>query len=124
MDSIVWLMLAAALLPYAAAASAKAGGKAYDNGDPRAWLARQEGWRARANAAQKNLFEGLPFFYAAVLLALYAQASEGWLLMLMSAWVGVRMIYIGVYVAGYGAARTAVWALALIINIAILFLAA
>ncbi|MBF6615248.1 MAG: MAPEG family protein [Candidimonas sp.] len=123
MDSIVWLMLAAALLPYAAAIAAKAGGSAFDNNEPRSWLARQEGWRARANAAQKNLFESLPFFYAAVLLALYAQVSEGWLLMLMSAWVGVRMIYIGVYVGGYGAIRSAVWALAFIINIAILFLA-
>jgi uncharacterized MAPEG superfamily protein len=71
-----WCVLLAALLPYACAYLAKSGGfgkprsqGGYDNQDPRAWLARQTDWRARANAAQANTFEALPFFFAAVLIA-------------------------------------------------------
>src|SRR5690606_38621683 len=117
MNKIAWLLLIAAWLPFAAAAASKAGGKGYDNNDPRPWLARQEGWRARANSAQANLFEGLPFFYAAVLFALYSQADQGWLLSLMVAWVVLRVIYLGIYIAGYGALRTVVWAVALAVNV-------
>jgi uncharacterized MAPEG superfamily protein len=47
-----WCVLVAALLPYACAWLAKSRGfgkprsqGGYDNHDPRAWLARQEGWR-------------------------------------------------------------------------------
>ena len=120
MNKIAWLLLIAALLPFVAAAASKAGGKAYDNNDPRPWLARQQGWRARANAAQANLFEGLPFFYAAVLFALYGQADQGWLFSLMLAWIVLRLIYLGIYIAGYGTLRTVVWGLALVVNVAIL----
>ena len=75
MNGVATLMLVAAVLPYCAAIAAKAGGWAFDNNAPRSWLSVQDGWRARANAAQANLFEGLPFFYAAVLFALYSGAS-------------------------------------------------
>ncbi len=121
MNTIAWLMLIAAILPFVAAGVSKAGGKGYDNNDPRSWLARQEGWRARANAAQTNLFEGLPFFFAAVLFALYQMADATALASLMAAWILLRLIYLGVYVAGYGMLRTLVWAVALAVNIAILF---
>ena len=54
-----WCVLIAALLPFVCAYLAKSRGfgKAvasggYDNHEPRAWLARQTGWQARANAAQ------------------------------------------------------------------------
>lgn len=123
MNMIGWLLLIAAFLPFVAAALSKAGGKGYDNNDPRPWLAQQQGWRARANSAQANLFEGLPFFYAAVLFALYNTADQGWLASLMVAWIVLRLIYLGVYVAGYGMLRTAVWGLALAANVAILFAA-
>ena len=42
------------LLPYVAAGIAKKGFENYDNSRPREWLAKQEGFRARANAAQAN----------------------------------------------------------------------
>ena len=38
-----------------------------DNHDPRRWLANQTGWRARANAAQANSYEVLPFFIGLIL---------------------------------------------------------
>lgn len=121
MGTIATLMLLAALLPYFATVAAKAGGKGFDNNAPRGWLAGQEGWRARANAAQANSFEALPFFYAAVLFALHAQLAQGTLISLMLAWIIARLAYIAIYIAGYGSLRSLVWALALGINIAILF---
>lgn len=122
MKTISWLMLAAAILPIVAAGISKAGGKQYDNNDPRSWLANQGGWRARANAAQANLFESLPFFYAAVLFALFKMADPATIVSLMLAWVVLRLIYLAVYIAGYGLVRTVVWALGLGVNIVILFL--
>ncbi|MCK9511536.1 MAG: MAPEG family protein [Pigmentiphaga sp.] len=121
MTGIAIGMLVAALLPLVATIAAKAGGKGFDNDEPRAWLVRQEGWRARANAAQQNLFESLPFFFAAVLFALYRQADPGPLAVLMAAWVVARLVYIACYVAGRGTLRSLVWLAALLINIAILF---
>lgn len=121
MTQITWLLLVAALLPFVAAVAAKAGGKAFDNNAPRDWLARQEGWRARANAAQTNLFEGLPFFFAAVLFALYNDAAPGAVARLMLVWLIARVAYIWFYVADRGTLRSLVWAVALIANVLILF---
>jgi len=124
MDAITWMMLVAALLPIVAAVLAKAGGEGYDNDDPRPWLARQQGWRARANAAQTNLFEGLPFFYAAVLYALYAHADLARLGLLRLAWLLLRVAHLALYIAGRGSLRSLAWTLSLAVNIAILFAAA
>jgi len=121
MKMIAWLMLAAAVLPFVSAIVAKAGGKKFDNNDPRAWLARQEGWRARANAAQANAFESLPFFFAAVLFALYTQAPPAHLATLMACWLGVRLGYLAMYLAGRGALRSLAWAISVGFIIAILF---
>lgn len=121
MNKITWLMLIAACLPFVAAVCAKAMGKGFDNNNPRPWLAGLEGWRGRANAAQANLFEGLPFFYAAVLLALHKQADIDLVINLMLAWVVIRLGFLVTYMAGYGAVRSLLWFAALGVNIAILF---
>ncbi|MBV6273106.1 MAPEG family protein [Alcaligenaceae bacterium CGII-47] len=124
MGNVASLLLVAAILPYCAAIAAKAGGQAFDNNSPRGWLAAQAGWRGRANAAQANLFEGLPFFYAAVLFALYAGASPERLAALMLAWVLVRVLYIIAYILGRGTIRSFIWGGALVLNLMILFAAA
>lgn len=118
---IAGLMLVAALLPLVGAGLAKAGGKGFDNNMPRVWLAAQEGWRARANAAQSNLFESLPFFFAAVLFALHQQADPDRLASFMMAWIAARLAYVWFYVAGRGHLRSLVWLAALALNIALLF---
>jgi uncharacterized MAPEG superfamily protein len=123
-NTITWLLLIAGLLPFVAAGCAKAGGKGFDNNEPRLWLGRQQGWRARANAAQANMFESLPFFFAAVLFALHRQADVAQLAGLMGAWIVARLVYLAVYISGHGTVRSLVWAVALGVNIAILFLAA
>ena len=119
-----WCVFIACGLPYLAAWIAKAGSFGpRDNQHPRDWAARQSGWRARANSAQANSFEGLPFFIGAVLIAHQLGASQPRLDMLALAYVVLRAIYIAMYIKGIGSARSAVWALAFLVNIAILFLA-
>ena len=121
-------VLVAALLPILCAGIAKWGllGKprregGYDNHNPRAWLARQTDWRARANAAQANTFEAIPFFFAAVIIAHQLHASQGRLDLLAVLFVVLRIVYIALYVGDKANARSVVWALAFFINIGILF---
>lgn len=123
-----WCILVGALLPIVCAGIAKYGtmrtspGKGgYDNNNPRAWLARQTDWRARANAAQANTFEAIPFFFAAVIIAHQLQASQTRLDILAVLFVVLRIIYIALYVGNKANARSIVWALAFFINIGILF---
>ena len=123
-----WALLIAALLPIFCAGLAKWGtfGKprkegGYDNHNPRAWLARQTDWRARANAAQANTFEALPFFFAAVIIAHQAGAYQMRLDVMAFLWVFLRVLYVLMYVADQATARSLVWLLALALNVAILF---
>jgi len=123
-----WCVLVASLLPIACAGIAKWGRfrlprsqGGYDNVDPRAWLARQTDWRARANAAQANSFEALPFFIGAVVIAHQLGAPQGLLDILAFLFVVLRLVYILLYVAGQASARSLVWMLALATNIGILF---
>jgi len=123
-----WCVLIAALLPLACAWLAKSGGLGkprkqggFDNSEPRAWLARQTDWQARANAAQANSFEALPFFIGAVIVAHQLGAPQTLLDILALVFVTLRVIYIAMYVAGLPTIRSSVWALALLVNIAILF---
>jgi len=117
-----WCVLIAAGLPYLASYIAKIGSfKRRDNEMPREWGARQSGWRARANSAQANSFEGLPLFIGAVIIAHQLGAAQVWLNTLAAAYVVLRVVYIALYVKGLGSARSAVWALAFVVNIAILF---
>jgi uncharacterized MAPEG superfamily protein len=123
-----WCVLIAALLPLVCAGIAKSGmmrtsprDGGYDNNNPRSWLARQTDWRARANAAQANTFEALPFFFAAVIIAHLLQAGQTRLDILALMFVMLRIGYIMMYVADLAKARSLIWALALLVNIGILF---
>lgn len=124
----LWCVLAAALMPIACVGIAKAGrlGKTlqeggYDNHDPRDWLARQQGYRKRANAAQANCFEALPFFIGAVALALQMQAPLPTVNALALAFLGLRLSYVMFYVADLPWLRSAVWFAGMGANIALLF---
>ncbi|WP_027995947.1 MAPEG family protein [Simplicispira psychrophila] len=122
-------ILVAALLPIVCAGLAKRGGfgqspkdGGYDNHNPRAWLAHQDERSARANAAQANSFEALPFFIGAVIMAHQLGASQTLLDGLAVAFIALRVVYIALYVADRAAARSMVWAVALLLNIAIFFI--
>ncbi|MDP2257737.1 MAG: MAPEG family protein [Polaromonas sp.] len=123
-----WCVLVAALLPMVCAGIAKSGMMrtppregGYDNNNPRIWLAQQRDWRARADAAQANTFESLPFFFAAVIIAHLMQAGQARLDILALLFVVLRMAYVIMYVADLATARSAIWALALLVNVGILF---
>ena len=121
-----WCVLIAVLLPIVCAGLAKYQGfgkprskGGYDNNEPRAWLARQEGGAARANAAQANSFEALPFFIGAVIIAHQFGAPQTRVDILAVLFVTLRIIYIAMYVAGLGTVRSAIWGLAFLANLAI-----
>ena len=123
-----WCVLLAALLPIVCAGIAKSGlmttppkQGGYDNNNPRVWLAQQKDWRARANAAQANTFEALPFFFAAVIIAHTLQAGQTRLDILALLFVFLRVGYVMMYLADLAKARSVVWVLGLMVNIAILF---
>ena len=125
-----WCVLLGALLPYLCAYLAKSKGfgkpanrGGYDNADPRGWLARQDGFSARANAAQANSFEALPFFIGAVVIAHQLQAPQTLVDILAVLFVTLRIIYIAMYVAGLATMRSLFWFAAFLANIGILLTA-
>ena len=76
---------------------------------------------ARANAAQANSFEALPFFIGAVIIAHQLGAHQARLDVLAFIYIVLRMMFIMMYVAGLSTARSLVWTLAFAVNIGILF---
>ena len=125
-----WAVLVAAVMPIVCAGIAKSGmfGKprregGYDNDHPRDWLARQKDWRARANAAQANSFEALPFFIGAVIIAHQLGAPQLRVDVLAFLYVFMRVLYVMMYLANLASMRSIAWVLAFALNIAILFAA-
>jgi uncharacterized MAPEG superfamily protein len=123
-----WCVLVMAIMPIVCAGIAKYGmftispkKGGYDNHNPRSWLALQTDWRARANAAQANTFEALPFFFAAVIIAHQLQARQTVLDILALMFVFLRTAYVLMYVADMAKTRSAIWFAALLVNIWILF---
>ena len=105
-----WCVAIAALLPYVWVGLAKAGGKAYDNRDPRGWLARQDDpRRLRADAAQLNAFEAFPAFAAGVILADIAGVADGRIAVLAVIFVFARVAHGLLYVANLSTARSLAW---------------
>jgi len=107
------------LLPYVAAGIAKKGFENFDNSMPRQWLAQQTGFRARANAAQANLFESLPLFFAAVIIASMNNGPQATIDLLAIGFVIARIAFLICYLANWPTTRTIVWVAGLICVIAI-----
>ena len=116
-----WCVLFMGLFPYVAAGIAKKGFEGYDNGMPRQWLAKQTGFRARANAAQANLFESLPLFFAAVIIASIANAPQNRIDLLAIGFVIARITYLICYIADWPTTRSIVWTLGIACVVAIFF---
>ena len=116
-----WCVLFMGLFPYVATGIAKKGFEAYDNGMPRQWLAKQTGYRARANAAQANLFESLPFFFAAIVIASIAGAPQARIDLLALGFVVARIAYLICYVANWPTMRSIVWLAGIACVVAIFF---
>jgi uncharacterized MAPEG superfamily protein len=114
-----WCVLCAGLLPYVATGFAKIGGERYTNRYPRAWLDKQQGFRARANAAQANSFEAFPLFAAAVVIAHLTQAPQERIDGLALMFVAARIAYTVCYVADWHWARSVIWTLGFVVTLTI-----
>jgi uncharacterized MAPEG superfamily protein len=106
-------VLIAGLMPYLWTAVAKVLGPRYDNRNVRQWQSRLEGAAQRAHAAHLNSFEAFPFFAAAVLAAIVAQADMQRVAMLSIAFVVARIVYGLVYIWNVATLRSLVWFVAL-----------
>jgi uncharacterized MAPEG superfamily protein len=109
------------ILPYVATGIAKKGWEGYDNGLPRQWLAKQTGFRARANAAQANLFESLPLFFAAVIIASISNVPQARIDILAVGFVLARIAYLICYVANWSTTRSIVWLIGIICVVSLFF---
>ncbi|MCP1676065.1 putative MAPEG superfamily protein [Natronocella acetinitrilica] len=104
-----WIVLVAAVMPVVFAGIAKAGGEAYDNRNPRDWLARQEGWRKRANAAQQNSVEAFAPFAAAVIIAHQLGAGQATINTLAVLFILCRVVYGALYIKDMHSLRSLAW---------------
>ena len=123
MNPAVLAVLIAAVLPIVCAGIAKWGARGYDNHQPRAWLAAQAGWRARANAAQQNSFEAFPMFAAGVILASLQGADQEAIAWCCWSFIAMRLVYIYCYVMDWSTWRSIAWLLGLIAVIRLYVLA-
>ena len=115
-------LLVARLLPFATAWIGTAGAVGLsDNRDPRGWASRQSGWRARAMAAQTNGFEALPLLIAGLLVASQREAAQATVDALALGFVGLRLVYVGLYLADLATLRSVVWTGSVLCAVAMFF---
>lgn len=124
-----WCILIGCLLPTATIGLAKVasarlprGAGQYNNKRPREWAAGLAGWQQRAGHAQSNGFEALPLFIAGVILAQMAHADQDTVNRLALAFIGLRVVYIGAYLANLASFRTLVWIGGVAVSIRLLLL--
>ncbi len=121
-------LLVACVLPIVCAGLAKSKGfgkrrrdGGFDNHAPREWLARLQGWQARANAAQANSWEALPVFIAGLVVAHQHQAAQASVDALAAGFISARLAFIGLYLADQAWLRSVVWVAGLTACVALFF---
>jgi uncharacterized MAPEG superfamily protein len=117
MDLIIASLLVAGAMPWICAIIAKAGLKNYDNHNPREWLAKQTGYRARANAAQANCFEAFPIYAVGVLLALYTEVPQEEMDLYAGIFVAARVAYVALYISDQDKLRSIAWVVGVICTV-------
>ncbi|HEY2527270.1 MAG TPA: MAPEG family protein [Xanthobacteraceae bacterium] len=122
MSFAYWMIVVAMFLPYAAVVLAKSGG--VDNHAPRATLAALTGWRQRADWAQRNHFEAFAPFAAAVIIAERAQVPQARIDIAAGAFIVLRIVYTGCYIADRATLRSIAWSLAFLCVLALLVMSA
>jgi uncharacterized MAPEG superfamily protein len=105
MKIAVLCLLIAGVLPLLSTAIAKWGFREFDNHNPREWLSRQTGFRARANAAQHNAFEAFPFFAVAVVLGMGLSLDPSVLNRYCLIFVVARVLYLLAYLLDWASVR-------------------
>ena len=126
MSIAYWCILAAALLPYVWTFVAKTSGEAYNNRNPRAWVAKQEGHYKvqRANAAHLNGFEAFPAFVAGVLMAQLAGVDPARITPLAIAFVVARVLHGAFYLGDAPRQRSLSWLVGMLCVLALIVMAA
>lgn len=128
-----WCVLVAGVLPLACSYLAKFGRRTdsggdgaarFDNAEPRAWLARQTGARARANAAQANSWEAFPFFAAGVVIAVLQHVPVATIDSLAVVFVIARVLFIACYVGNLPWLRSPAWFVGFVASVALYVFAA
>lgn len=121
-----WCILIAALLPYVWVFVAKTSGERYNNRNPRAWVAKQEGnYKVqRANAAHLNGFEAFPAFVAGVLMAQLAGVAPSTINALAIAFVVARVLHGLFYLVDKHTLRSLIWLIGMLCPVAMIVMAA
>ncbi len=112
-----WIVLLAALMPFGLVQIAR--GPNFNNAKPRDTYANAEGRQKRAYNAHVNSLEAFPIFAAAVLVAVQGGAASWVLSVLAVVWLLLRCGFIYAYLKDMPRERSALWALAMIVNVAI-----
>lgn len=105
----LWTLLIAALMPIVCAGIAKVGPDRYDNRNPRDWQAKQQGYRARAYAAQQNSWEALAVYVAALVAAFIGNVPLETLGLIAGIFAVSRVAYLVCYLADLASLRSLVW---------------
>lgn len=105
----LWTLLLAVLMPIVCAGVAKAGPGRYDNRNPRDWQAKQQGYRARAYAAQQNSWEALAVYIAALVAAFIGNVPPETLGLICAIFAVSRVAYLACYLADLATLRSLVW---------------
>ena len=124
MDLPIASLLFAGAMPWICAGIAKGGQKNYDNHNPREWLAKQTGYRARANAAQANCFEAFPMYAVGVLLAMLSDIEADQLQMWAGLFIAARVAYVAFYVMDKDKLRSLAWLVGVVSTVALYVLSA
>lgn len=123
MSLAFWCVFAGGLIPVLVVFIAKSDER-LDVHNPRDVHAIQTGLRKRAYGAHLNGLEAFPLFAAAVIVATIKGVSATGLDALAIAWLAVRIAYTAVYLADLAKIRPALWALSVVIAVAIFLLPA
>ena len=105
-----WCVLAAAIIPYIWAITAKASKPGFNNNKPRIFLNELKGWGQRANWAQANSFEAFPAFAAAVIIgSVVSNVEQNTLDALALLFVTCRLLHGIFYITDKATLRSIVW---------------
>ena len=111
-----WTLLAAIAFPWLMAfikKSALASNGNYNNSAPRAGLENLQGVSQRALWAEKNSFEILPAYIAAIVVAHVAGAAQSYIDLIALLFIASRALYALCYLMDWATLRSIVWTLGL-----------
>jgi uncharacterized MAPEG superfamily protein len=115
-------LLASVILTIASIMPAKLSGvRNYDNGNPRDPGFYTAGLRSRSQGAHLNGYEAFPFFAASVILAEMRAVPQGTVNALAMAFIGVRVVYVLLYLGDRPTARSVTWFVGFACTLAIFF---